>query len=114
MAEQEVSQQFSWERASDYRRIFSNHLNFRFAPGEGNITFSQLTETPGSPIQNQILEHINITMSWPQLKLLGEYIAVVIQEMEPEVGPIVSVGIPKEELRKQALAIIKKFHIVKK
>lgn len=114
MAEQEASQQYSWERPSDYRRVFSNHFNFRFAPGEGNITFSQFTETPGSPLQNQILEHINITMSWPQLQLLGEYLAVVIQEMEREFGPIVSLGIPKEELRKQALAVIKEFRILKK
>jgi hypothetical protein len=102
-----------WERSPDYRRVFSNYFLLRFAPGDANITFSQTIDHPGSSLQNVFYEHINITMSWPHLKLLGEYVTMAVQEMERAVGPIVSVGITKEELQKQAVAIIKEFAIRK-
>lgn len=114
MAEQEASQKLLAERSPDYRRFFSNHFFLRFAPGEANITFSQLVDIPGSTSQDVIQEQANITMSWPQLKMLGEYISWTVQAMEHEVGPIASVGLPMEELQKQSTEIIKGFTIRKK
>ena len=114
MAEQGSSEQVRHERHPDYRRFFSNSFLFRFSAGDGNITFSELTEAPGAPLQNIIQEQANITMSWSQLKMLGEYITIAVQEMENELGPIINVGLPKEELQKQARAIIKGFAIRKK
>ncbi len=115
MTESEAPQNLlQWERSPEYRRIFSNHFNFRFAPGDGNITFSQTTEPPGASPQNVILEHINITMSWPHLKMLGEYLSMAVEAVEQEVGPIVSIGISREELRKQAAAIVSDFVMQKK
>ena len=114
MAEQEAAPQLRSERSSDYRRFSSNHFFLRFAPGEANVTFSQLIDVPGSTLQDVIQEQANITMSWPQLKMLGEYISATVQAMEREVGPITSIGLPVEELQKQSNQIIKGFVIRKK
>lgn len=109
MAEQQTSQQPQWERSPDFRTIFSNHFNFRFAPGDGNITFSQLVDAPGSAMQNIVMEQINITMSWPQIKNLVRHLNAVVQEMEEEYGPITTIGLTDEELRQQASYIISGF-----
>lgn len=114
MTDQEVSPPFRWERSPNYRTFYASFFKFRFAVGDGSITFSQYSEDPGSPTQNVIQEQVNVVMSWPGLKQLGEYISVAVQEMEREVGPIASLGISKEELRQQAIAIIKEFAIRKK
>ena len=114
MAEQEAVPQLRTERSPDYRRLFSNHFFLRFAPGDANITFSQLIDVPGSTSQDVIQEQVNITMSWTQLKMLGEYISSTVQAMEREVGPITSMGLSIEELQKQSNDIIKGFVIRKK
>lgn len=114
MTEQEVPQTNPTERAADYRRFFSNHFFLRFAPGDANITFSQLIDSPGSTAQDVIQQQANITMSWIQLKMLGEYISVAVQAMEQEVGPIISIGPSTDELQKQSSEIVKGFAIRKK
>jgi len=113
MTEQNPSPPFRWERSPNYRTFFCNYFKFRFNVGDASVTFSQFDEDPGSPTQNVIQEQINITMSWAQLKQLGEYIGVAVQEMEREIGPIANIGLPEEELQKQASAIIKGFMIRK-
>ena len=114
MTEPNASQPIRWERAPNFRAFFSSYFNFRYSVGDGNLTFSQFSEDPGSPTQNIVQEEVRVIMSWTSLKLLGEYITTAVQEMEREVGPIPSVGLPKEELRKQAVGIIKGFDIRKK
>ena len=111
MGEQESGQNLVTERIPDYRRIFSNHFFIRFAPGDTSITFSQLIDTPGSSVQNIIQEHVNITMSWTQLKMLGEYISATVQEMERDVGPITTIGPSVEQIEKQSREIIKGFAV---
>ena len=74
----------------------------------------EFNDVPGSTLQDVIQEQANITMSWPQLKMLAEYISATVQVMEREVGPITSVGLPIEELQKQSNEIIKGFAIRKK
>jgi hypothetical protein len=113
MTEPNASQLPRWERSPNFRTIFSSYFQFRYSVGDGNITFSQYSEDPGSPTQNIIQEEVRIIMSWPSLKLLGEYLTTAVQEMERELGPIATVGLPKEELRKQAVAIVKGFGIRK-
>ena len=114
MPEQEKSQNMSWERAEDYRLIYSNNFLFRFSVSDGSITFSQFTESPGSIVQNKVLERATVSMSLPQIKLLAEYMTVSIQELERELGPIATVGLSTEELRKQAKEIISGLGIRKK
>ena len=113
MAEQEAAPEVQSDRSPDYRRFFSNHFYLRFAPGDANITFAQLIGLPGFSPQNIIHEQANITLSWPQLKLLGEYISATVRVMEREVGPIPSVGLTMEELEKQSTEIVKGFAIRK-
>ena len=109
-----MSEQSHWERSPNYQAFFSNAFRLRFTVGDANITFAQFMETPGADQQNNILEHMNVTMSWPQLKMLAEYMNVAVQEMEREVGPIPRLAIPREELRENALAIIRAFTIYDK
>lgn len=115
MGEPEAAQNLVTGRVPDYRRVFSNHFFIRFAPGDTSITFSQLIdEPPGASLQNVIQEHVNIIMSWTQLKMLGEYISATVQEMEREVGPITTIGPSIEQLEEQSREIIKGFAIRKK
>ena len=114
MTDKDLPPQFQWERSPDYRSFYSNNFMFRFSAGDGSITFSRFTETPGAQNQNVVLEQVNIHMSWATLKMLGEYVMTAVQEIEREVGPIVYIGLPKEELRKQTGSIIKSFVIQKK
>ena len=113
MTEQGQPHAFRWERSPNYRTFFSNFFKFRFSAGDASVTFSQFDEDPGSPTQNIIQEQVNITLSWVQLKQLGRYIEVAVQEMEGKVGPIANIGLTKEELRDQAIGIINDFQIQK-
>ena len=113
MDEHDAAPQSRTDRAPEFRRIFSNHFFIRFAPGDTNITFSQLIDVSGSSEQNVIQEQVNIVLSWTQLKMLGEYVSSAVQAMERDGGPIITTGLSVEELQKQSTEIVKGFTIRK-
>lgn len=108
-----MNEQESFERHPDFRRFFSNHFYLRFGPGDANITFSQQINIHSAGPQNTIQDLTNITMSWTQLKMLGEFISSTVQAMEREVGPIVSIGPSLDALQRQSTEIVKSFAIRK-
>ena len=109
-----AGEEWQWQRSPDYRSLFSNHFRFRFGPEDGNITFSEFTDTPGSDAMIILQEHIRINMSLGQIKMLGEYINVSVQEIESQIGPIRYTGPTKDNLQKMAAAIVKNFPSPKK
>lgn len=114
MAEQEESPKQSAARSPEYRRIFTNHFFLRFAPGDINITFSQLVDLQGLGALSTVQEEVSISMSWTQLKMLSEYTSAAVKAMEHEAGPIITTGLSVEELEKQSNEIVKGFLIRKK
>jgi len=102
------------ERSPEYRTIFSNHFRFRFSPSDGRITFSEFMDSPCSELINVMREHIAVSMTWPQIKMLSEFLTAAVEEVEKQVGPIVSLGPTADELRKQSGEIIKAFSVRKK
>jgi hypothetical protein len=101
----------NWQRDPEYRSIHSNFFKLRCIPQDATVTFCEFSATPDSLHYNVLKEQISVSLSWPQLKLLGMYIEAFVKEMEKEAGPIISYGHSKEELQKQAAEILKTFGI---
>ncbi len=77
-------------RAPDYKVCFSDFHRSRVGNGTFTIVFSRIeahTPSPQMPA-NVVEEHVEIIMSWTQLKLVTENLVSAIAAIEAEVGAI--------------------------
>jgi len=76
-------------RAPDYKVCFSDFHRSRVGNGTYTIVFSKVAHAPSSQmLANIIEEHVEIIMSWTQLKMVAENMVSAISAIEAEVGTI--------------------------
>jgi hypothetical protein len=78
---------FPWGRSPQFRAVTSNHLRYRFAPGEVALIFGRFADTPGGSTVG-IEEEASVSVSWPHLKLVATILSEAVAVLEAELGPI--------------------------
>jgi hypothetical protein len=79
----------TFTRSADYKAIYSNFFRTRVGAGEITVIFSRITHAPSIGVAGNIIEEqAEVTMSWPQLKMLEQVLRGFIDVTEQEVGEI--------------------------
>jgi hypothetical protein len=79
-------------RATDYKNIYSNIFRTRIGTSEVTLLFARQTHTPSILASaDSVEEECEVTMGWPQIKMLLMTLSDVISSYEAEIGVI---GIP--------------------
>jgi hypothetical protein len=103
MADDDNVQGLQVQRSPFYRIIYASVARTRLTPNEVGITFAVLTDTPGSPTVNVILEECHVAMSYTQAKQLVEQLQLSISTFEAEFGEA-----PTQPLPENAKAVMSK------
>jgi len=76
-------------RAPDFKVCFSDFHQIRAGNGVLTVVFSKTTHAPAGPmIANIIEEHVEVVMSWTQLKMVAQNLSASVSAIEAELGPI--------------------------
>ena len=77
----------------EYRSVYSNLFRYRISPTDFAITFSMTVDQGGIVGQSTaVLDKVQVTMVLGQAKALAEYLSLIIQRYEREIGPISAPG----------------------
>jgi hypothetical protein len=88
-----------FSRAQDYKAAYAGNFRFRVTNTDAAITFLSVADFPGGMVALQ--DEATITMSFGSLKILSEHLALAVQTIEQELGPIrVPVAIRPSEQNK--------------
>jgi hypothetical protein len=79
----------TFTRAPDFKVCFSDFHRSRVGNGTVNIVFSRTAHAQSlQMLANIIEEHVEVIMSWTQLKMVAENLASAVAAIEAEVGTI--------------------------
>jgi hypothetical protein len=73
-------------RAADYKGFYAANFRFRLTNLDAAITFVSIADFPGGQVVMQ--DEASATMSFSSMKLLSEHLAMAVQAIEQELGPI--------------------------
>jgi hypothetical protein len=84
-----VSSFFTFTRAPDFKKIFSDVVRYRVSNGFITLLFSTTTSTPGvENLSNIVEDHTEIVMTWIQLKIMLANLNSILSAIETEIEPI--------------------------
>jgi hypothetical protein len=101
----EVRQTIS--RAHDYKSAYAGNFRIRVTNLDVAITFISVVDFPDGVMGLQ--DEATMTMTFAAMKILSEHLAITVQAIEQELGPIrVPLAVrPSEQNRAQILQTIK-------
>ena len=72
-----------------YRLVYSNVFRYKIGPGDLNLTFSTVSDSPlgGNTVEDQI----SVVLSWPQLKMLTHVLNQIVSGIEAETDSVIPV-----------------------
>ena len=94
-------------RSVEYRAIYAGNFRFRVTNLDAAITFVSIADLPGGMLALQ--DEATVTMSFPAMKILSEHLALAVQTIEQELGPIrVPLAVrPNEQNKAQLIQTLK-------
>jgi hypothetical protein len=76
-------------RAADYKAAYSDLFRTRMGAGDMTLLFARLTHSPSViATANTVEEQFEVTLGWPQLKMLLITLSDIVDAFEEEIGPI--------------------------
>ena len=90
----------------EYKSFYAANFRFRITNTEANLTFTNLAELGGGMIAMR--DEATLITTFSGLKVLSEHLALIVQVIEEELGPIrIPVAVrPSEEHRKNLRAVL--------
>ena len=94
-------------RAHDYKSAYAGNFRIRVTNLDAAITFVSVVDFPNGLMALQ--DEATVTMTFASMKILSEHLAVTVQAIEQELGPIrVPLAVrPSEDNKARILQVIK-------
>jgi len=80
------------EKSPDFKVIYSNVFNYRVTLTDVHLVFSRMVDTGDSPNSLVQTQEVAVIMPLGQAKSLREYLTILLDRYERELGPIRGIG----------------------
>jgi hypothetical protein len=76
-------------RANDYKATYSNIFRIRIGPSEMTVLFARQSHSPSIvAMADTVEEEVEVTMGWPQIKMLQIALTDIVSSYEEEIDAI--------------------------
>jgi Protein of unknown function (DUF3467) len=87
-----ISPEVITRKSPHFRAVYSNQFRYRVSPTDVSLVFLSAADTGEQPVPWTLTEEVIVLMSLGQAKALSEYLTMIVNRYERELGPILALG----------------------